>query len=660
MPSYAYICRQLNGDVINLKTLNHLLERGSNINATDLYGQTVMHEVAKGWDPEVAKYLIVRGAEVNKADRFGVTPLHVAAAVDYPEMIAILLQFGGANINATSAYGKQTPIHYAAKYDAVESLKMLLRNNADLGAKDYKGRTALQLAAELDRSESARLLLSIKSDASVRDASGSFCLTMLIVTMPPIAFIALDQFHVRDRANRKQYFYINLIEPENTEFKDSRAKSPLEVIVQSRQFDIIMHPVIQKLIELKWQRFGKRNIAFMLASNLIFIFSWTCLGIAASLDREESSYQFPEDIWRLILLMAAVGLTIYQLVEEFREIYNSQKKFKLWKGWWKQELEKDLALCHPRWPEEKEYLQKRILDLKQSRLAYLKDLWNWFDWIVYLMLLVVFVTHILDLCLEYNKDLHTAHLRLFSITIIMLWLGLLKHARAIRVLGPFIVMLENIMTDILKFMFLYGEFYIPYACAFWMIFGGHVPNMNTIHQMMFTVFRITLVDDYGFDAMYQRDHLMAYLLCVSFLAISSILCINLLIALLSDAFQRVYDNATANASMQQASRMLQMEEHLNKSNRDDYRRHIRESCSPLTLFYDDDLSINQDEALKKITTQIKVVEGPAESRCWKRVQMGSEGFTMTQIHKDGLAKSDERQLSEDLPVVSGRIRKDAG
>ena len=38
-------------------------------------------------------------------------------------------------------------------------------------------------------------------------------------------------------------------------------------------------------------------------------------------------------------------------------------------------------------------------------------------------------------------------------------------------------MLGYVLKDTLKFGFLFGEFYIPYACAVWIIFGG--PNKTT-------------------------------------------------------------------------------------------------------------------------------------------------------------------------------------
>ena len=62
--------------------------------------------------------------------------------------------------------------------------------------------------------------------------------------------------------------------------------------------------------------------------------------------------------------------------------------------------------------------------------------------------------------------------------------------------------------------------------------------MSTVDQMLFSLFRITLVDDYQFEEMHTYDIVMAYILIGTFLGISAILCLNLFIALLSDTFQR--------------------------------------------------------------------------------------------------------------------------
>ncbi|KAM6956620.1 uncharacterized protein FYW47_012571 [Aplochiton taeniatus] len=233
---------------------------------------------------------------------------------------------------------------------------------------------------------------------------------------------------------------------------------------------------------------------------------------------------------------------------------------------------------------------------------------NIFDWLVYILLTAVLGTHVADLFLL-SDTLHSVSLRLFAVVIIFLWLRLMKHVRAFRVMGPFIVMLGKIAGDVLRFLFLYAEIFIPYACAFWIIFGGMaaVPSMQTVPGLLYSLYRITLVDDYEFEAMVAVDSIMAHLLCGTFLALSSILCVNLLIALLSDTFQRVYDNALANAVMQQAAIILQVEESMPHLRRFYDNQYIHSHCAPLGESYDDDINTDSSrhEEIKKITTKIK-------------------------------------------------------
>lgn len=63
--------------------------------------------------------------------------------------------------------------------------------------------------------------------------------------------------------------------------------------------------------------------------------------------------------------------------------------------------------------------------------------------------------------------------------------------------------------------------------------------MKTVPGLLYSLYRITLVDEYEYAAMVTMDEVMAPLLCGTFLAASSILCVNLLIALLTDTFQRL-------------------------------------------------------------------------------------------------------------------------
>ena len=83
-----------------------------------------------------------------------------------------------------------------------------------------------------------------------------------------------------------------------------------QVIVQYDQLDIIMHPVFQRLLHVKWNLFGKLGSAKMLALNFLYTIIWTILGIL--IPRDHKYYQpFSDNWWRLILEIFGVSMTIY-------------------------------------------------------------------------------------------------------------------------------------------------------------------------------------------------------------------------------------------------------------------------------------------------------------------------------------------------------------
>ncbi|XP_075993307.1 uncharacterized protein LOC142988149 [Genypterus blacodes] len=487
-------------DQVDLQYLDQVISEGANPNTADRYGQTVLHEISRAWSVDVMRFFLDRDSDLLRPDHFGVTPLHVAAALDYQEMVRFLLDRNGVCVWGALSRSPRTPLHYAAKYEALDSIRLLLDAGAQISCTDYKQRTPLQLAANMDRCEAAGLLLELGAEAGVKDSDGQLCITALIGQMSPVARLALAQFHLTDRLARQQHYYLNLLEPgPGTGLDDRGPTSPLEVLVQQEKLDLIMHPVVLKLIQVKWELYGR----------LVFIY--------------------------------------HRHAER-----------------------------------------------------------NLFDWLVYVLLAVAFCVHMVDV-FRPSAALHTASLRLFASTVIFLWLRLMKHVRAFRLMGPFIVMLGNIVGDVMRFLFLYAEIFIPYACAFWIIFGGVFPSMQSVPGLLYSLYRITLVDEYEYAAMVTVDDVMAPLLCGTFLAASSILCVNLLIALLTDTFQRVHDNSQAIAVMQQAAVILQVEESIPLLRRFYDNQHIFNLCAPLTDAYNDDITTNPSyhDEMSRINAQIK-------------------------------------------------------
>ena len=63
----------------------------------------------------------------------------------------------------------------------------------------------------------------------------------------------MDQFHSVDTINRKEFYFLNYLEGTKLKEEKTPAQTPLEIAVQNERFDIIMHPVMQRLIGAKWK-----------------------------------------------------------------------------------------------------------------------------------------------------------------------------------------------------------------------------------------------------------------------------------------------------------------------------------------------------------------------------------------------------------------------
>lgn len=102
--------------------------------------------------PKIAEMLIDKGADVNAPDALGQTPIYMAIATN-PIHILRKLVTKGANINVVCS--DFTPLMLAAMADNEDSIRFLLRENADISIKKTNGVTADRLA----RSDKMRKLL---------------------------------------------------------------------------------------------------------------------------------------------------------------------------------------------------------------------------------------------------------------------------------------------------------------------------------------------------------------------------------------------------------------------------------------------------------------------------------------------------------------------
>ena len=100
------------------------------------------------------------------------------------------------------------------------------------------------------------------------------------------------------------------------------------------------------------------------------------------------------------------------------------------------------------------------------------------------------------------------------------------------------------------------------------------------NQLLYSVFRMAVGDDFNREGIVEADPVMARILIALYVTAMTIVTLNLLIALLSDTFTRVYSNAVANTIMQRAIKVVNAKRFLTKKQRFKYEEHMRTNCSP--------------------------------------------------------------------------------
>ena len=82
------------------------------------------------------------------------------------------------------------------------------------------------------------------------------------------------------------------------------------MIVVYKETDLVMHPVIQKLIKVKWHLFARRESLKELALNLFYTLIWIILAILTP--RDVKFYQpLGKKSWRIVLESIFFFLSIY-------------------------------------------------------------------------------------------------------------------------------------------------------------------------------------------------------------------------------------------------------------------------------------------------------------------------------------------------------------
>jgi ankyrin repeat protein len=177
----------------NGATVALLLDKGADATYKSSRGITALHAAGTSGDAESIRILLAKGANVHAADFLSRTPLFEASTAGEPAAIQALIQ-AGADVNTTTRRPSAravprtvnmeknglpnntevSPLHNAAAFGPVESVRHLLNAGARVNVVDSRGLTplAFALASETPSIEIVRALLRAGADVNTADTKG--------------------------------------------------------------------------------------------------------------------------------------------------------------------------------------------------------------------------------------------------------------------------------------------------------------------------------------------------------------------------------------------------------------------------------------------------------------------------------------------------------
>ncbi|EFN78597.1 Ankyrin-1 [Harpegnathos saltator] len=551
--------------------------------ATTENGFNPLHLACFGGHITVVGLLLSRSAELlHSADRYGKTGLHIAATHGHYQMVEVLLG-QGAEINATDKNG-WTPLHCAARAGHLDVVKLLVESGASPKSETNLGCAPIWFAASEGHNDVLKYLMEKEHDTYALMDDRRFVYNMMVCSKShnnkPIEEFVLVSPAPVDTAAKLSNIYMKLSEKEKERAKDLIAAGKqceamatellalaagadsagriltsmdrrnvefLDVLIENEQKEVIAHTVVQRYLQELWQ--GSLNwnafrtillfIAFLVCPPVWLVFALPFGHKYNNVPIIKFMSYLTSHIYLMVFLLL-VGITpIYPVVRGSLIPY--------WYEWCLLVMLSGLLLFELTNPSDKS-------GLGWIKLAVL--LFGIFG-VAFHLMGFVFVQRPYWPTLLYLRN------QLFALSFLLACVQILDFLSFHHLFGPWAIIIGNLMKDLARFLAVLAIFVFGFSMHFVALnqaFKNQTPKeahdddrkkkppfydvkMNPVlafEYLFFAVFGQTTHGELKVEV--NQPQWTAVLFKLTFgvyMLVSVVVLINLLIAMMSDTYQRI-------------------------------------------------------------------------------------------------------------------------
>ncbi|XP_052817518.1 uncharacterized protein LOC128243667 isoform X2 [Mya arenaria] len=418
----------------------------------------------------------------------------------------------GANSSATDESLK-TPLHFAVERGLKGVAGKLLENDALPHSRDKKGRLALETALKLENDELAALLLAYMPNRFVRclfladkGNSAEFCLHKLIRSekLQKTVLSVLDcMIEPQGSADNIRVYYGALEAdeagrpPDHPQFQHTD-KSCMQIIAKQGNKNIVYHDTVRLLIRRKWKLYARKRFELNTAIFMFSLFCMTFAAVTSVMTPDPTSYHGTLHVARAVFEVLSLIMVAFTLFTEFNQ-------------------------------------------LRRHRLEYFHDVFNWFDSSASFLILIV-------VPLRFTDNIAQWHVLAFGY---LLWtLRIFKFAAVFRQSGAYAQILSRILAyDFMQFGLVFLVILLAFSVSFYLALRGD-SGLN-VHDETSTFWGILFV---GVRSLTEAAPVVEYtgdngygtvsvILMLCFLFTCIVILLNILIAQLTDTYQKVQQDA---------------------------------------------------------------------------------------------------------------------